>query len=70
MGKIVVLIVSILMPGQQADIDHQAKMESLEACFAGAQDFMSHDLTDAAREKGAVGLSARCAVVYPPSQSN
>lgn len=70
MGKIIVLIVSILMPGREPDIDHQAKMESLEACWAAAQEFMSHDLNDAAREKGAVGLSARCAVVWPAQTRN
>lgn len=69
-GKIIVLIVSIVMPRDVPDIQHVTKMESFEACWDGAKAFLAHDLTDVMREKGAVGLSAACAYQDLPSQKN
>jgi hypothetical protein len=56
MDKIIVLIASILMPRDVPDVDHVQKMASFEECWAAAQDFMSHELTESMREKGAIGL--------------
>lgn len=68
MNKIVVLIASILMPQDIPDIDHIQKMDSLEDCWAASKDFMSHELTEDMRAKGALGLRAGCAFQYKPSK--
>lgn len=70
MGKVFVLIVSIMMPQGVPDVQHAFKMESPSACWEGAKDFLSHDLSDEMRSKGALGLSAACAYQELPSQKN
>ncbi len=70
MGKIIVLIVAIVMPPQVPDIQHVQKMDSFDACWAGAKAYLDHDLTDQMRARGAIGLSASCAYQAPPSQKN
>ncbi len=50
------------------DIQHVVHMKTMEACFDGAKDFLSHDMSDALREKGAIGLSAACAYKEMPSE--
>ena len=69
-AKMVVLILTILMPQDIPDIQHVMHMESLDSCFDGAKDFLSHDLSEELRAKGAIGLSANCAYKEMPSDKN
>lgn len=66
-AKMVVLILTIMMPQDVPDIRHVMHMESLSSCFEGAKDFLSHDLSEELRDKGAIGLSANCAYQEMPS---
>lgn len=59
-AKAVVLIMSVVMPQDVPDINHVARMKSFDACWEAAKDFAEHDLSDALREKGALGLKATC----------
>jgi hypothetical protein len=70
MGKIIVLIVSIMMPRDVPDVRHVQQMESFETCWEGAKDFLAHDLSDEMRTRGAIGMSAACAYQELPSQKN
>ena len=70
MMKEVLLIVSILMPGQKPDIQHQVTGLTMEECFEQAKDFIGHELTDAMREHGAIGYSATCMWREKPSMEN
>ena len=67
MMKEVLLIVSILMPGQKPDIKHQVTGLTMEECFEQAKDFIGHELTDAMREHGAIGYGATCMGREQPS---
>lgn len=70
MGKVIVLVVSIVMPANMPDIQHVQRMESFDACWTGAKAYMEHDLSDEMRARGAVGLSAACGFQELPSQRN
>lgn len=70
MGKIIVLVVSIIMPQGVPDIQHVRKVDSFESYWDSAKDYLAHDVTDEMRAKGAVGLSAACAYQDLPSQKN
>ena len=70
MGKIIVLMVAIMMPGRTPDISHQEKMETIDACWDAAREYTSHELSDEMRKRGAIGLSAGCAAIEDESQSN
>ena len=69
-AKMVVLILSILMPRDVPDIRHVMEMHDLDSCWEGAKDFMSHDMSEELRVKGALGLSASCAYQEMPSDKN
>ena len=66
-AKMIVLVLSILMPGETPDIRHMMKMQSMEACWDGAKDYMAHDMTDELRTHGAIGMSVTCAYQEMPS---
>lgn len=68
--KIVALIVSIIMPQAQPDVDHVTIMKDLTSCWVAAKEFTDHDLSDAMRERGAIGLKATCAFREAPSTSH
>ena len=70
MSKVFVLVVAIVMPADLPDIQHAQRMESIDACWDGARDYLAHDLTEEMRKRGAVGLSATCLAQERPSQSN
>lgn len=70
MGKVFILIVSILMPGREPDINHMQQMESADACWDAAKEYMSHDLTKEMRQRGAIGLRAGCAYQAPQENDN
>lgn len=67
-AKMVVLILTIMMPQDVPDIQHSMHMESISSCMEGAKDFLSHDLSEELRAKGAIGLSANCAYKEMPSE--
>lgn len=69
-AKMIVLILTVLMPRDVPDIRHVMKMDSMESCWDGAKDFLAHDMTEELREKGALGLGAMCAYQEMPSSSN
>lgn len=70
MIKETVLIVAILMPGQQPDVLHRTTGLTVAECTAQAQEFVDRDLTDGLREKGALGYSATCQWREAPSEKN
>lgn len=59
--KTIVLILSIIMPRDEPDINHIQKVSSFEECWAAAKEFTERDLTEDMREHGALGLKATCA---------
>lgn len=69
-GKIIVLVVSILMPPGVPDINHAVRVDSFESCWDAAKDYIAHDVTEEMRSRGAIGLSAGCAYQSAPSQKN
>lgn len=66
-AKVVFLIITVMMPGEQPDINHAMKMKSFDACWAAAKDFTEHDLTEELRSHGAVGMKATCGYQEMPS---
>jgi hypothetical protein len=70
MIKETVLIVAILMPGQQPDVVHRTAMPTLQECLDRAKAFVDRDLTDDLRTHGAIGYSASCAWREAPSEKN
>jgi hypothetical protein len=69
-AKVVMLILRVIMPGETPDVTHMQKMESVQACMEAAGEYLSHDLSEAMREKGALGLGATCAFHEQESQAN
>ena len=67
MQKIIVLIVSIVMPGQQPDINHAERMRDAASCWDAAKAFTERDLTDDMRAHGAIGYKAACMSIEKPS---
>lgn len=67
-AKAVVLVVSIIMPGDVPDVNHVTRMHSFDECWASAREFTERDLTDAMRGGGAVGLKATCGYQEMPSR--
>jgi len=68
-SKAIYLVVSIMMPRDQPDIDHMAKVDSFEHCWKAAREFTEKDLTDDLRAHGALGLKATCGYQEMPSTS-
>lgn len=66
-AKIIVLIVSIVMPGQQPDMNKIYPLKSFDECWMAAKDFTERDLTDDMRSHGAIGLKAACGYLEKPS---
>ena len=69
-AKAIVLIVSIVMPGDAPDINHMAKMKSFDDCWSDAREFVERDLTEDMRQHGALGLKATCGYYEMPSEQN
>lgn len=69
-SKMIVLVVSIIMPQDIPDIDHVYHVTSFEECWKNAKEFTERDLSDELREHGAVGLKATCAYKEMPSERN
>lgn len=69
-AKAIVLIVSIVMPADQPDINHVRREPSFDACWAAARAFTERDLSDGLRASGAVGLKATCGYQEMPSETN
>lgn len=69
-AKVVLLIVSIIMPQEQPDVNHVAKMKSFDDCWAAAKEFTERDLTEDLRQKGALGFKATCGYMEKPSDTN
>lgn len=63
MDKVVVLIMSIIMPQGVPDVQHAAKMDSAEECWDNAKKFAERPLSDDMKAHGAIGLSAGCLFV-------
>lgn len=70
MDKVIVLIMSIVMPPNVPDVTHIQKMDNFESCWDGAKDYMTHELSEEMRSHGAIGLSAACSFLERPSQRN
>jgi hypothetical protein len=70
MQKIIVLIVSIMMPGQQPDINHAQQMRDAASCWDAAKEFTERDMTDEIRSHGAIGYKAACMYIEKPSEAN
>lgn len=68
-AKIIVLMVSIVMPGDQPDVNHIERMKDFASCWDAAKSFTERDLTEDMRNKGALGFKASCAYLEKPSQS-
>lgn len=64
----IVLILTLMTPPGQEDIQHHQKMDDLLTCYAAAQEFTNVGLSDAMRQHGIIGKAAACAVVERPSQ--
>jgi len=69
-AKTIVLVLSVIMPQDVPDIDHMMKVKSFDDCWAAAREFVERDLSDALRERGAIGLKATCAYREMPSEEN
>lgn len=69
-AKTIVLVLSIMMPGEIPDIDHVMKSDSFDVCWAAAKSFTERDLTEDMRGHGAIGLKATCAYREMPSGTN
>ena len=63
----IILVVSIIMPGNIPDIRKTIPQDTLDDCWAAARDFVNHDVTRAMRERGALGYGATCAFQEKPS---
>ncbi len=67
--KAVMLLLSVMMPGEQPDISHHERMKSLDECWTAAKEFTEKGVPDSLRAQGAVGLRAGCAYVEMPSSA-
>jgi hypothetical protein len=61
--KTIVLILSIVMPAHQPDIDRARKVASAEECWTEARKWSERDLSDEMKQMGALGFKATCAFV-------
>lgn len=66
--KVIVLIMSIVMPPHVADIDRAKPMASADECWTQARKWTEHDLTDDLKAMGAIGFKASCAVINAPDE--
>jgi len=69
-SKILILIVSIVMPQEQPDINKTYPVKTCDYCWKAAKSFTERDLTDDMRAKGAIGLRAACMYVEKPSEED
>jgi len=67
-AKIIALVVSIVMPGDQPDVTHMERQPSFDECWAAAKAFTERDLSDTLRKQGALGLKATCGYYEMPSR--
>lgn len=68
-AKAIALIVSVIMPADQPDINHVERVKDFQSCWAAAKEFAERDLSDALRARGALGLKATCGFMERPSSS-
>jgi hypothetical protein len=63
MDKVIVLMMSIVMPQGVPDVEHASRMDSTEECWKEAKEFTERGLTDGMKAHGAIGLAAGCMYV-------
>ena len=63
MDKVIVLMMSIVMPQNVPDIENAVRVDSAEECWTAAKKFAERELTDNMKAHGAIGLSAGCIFV-------
>lgn len=66
-AKAIALIVSVIMPADQPDINHVERAKDFPSCWAAAKEFAERDLSDALRARGALGLKATCGFMERPA---
>lgn len=66
--KAIALIVSVIMPADQPDINHVERAKDFPSCWAAAKEFAERDLSDALRARGALGLKATCGFMERPGE--
>ena len=64
--KAIALIVSVIMPADQPDINHVERVKDFAVCWQMAKDFAERDLSEALRARGALGLKATCGFMERP----
>ena len=67
-SKIIVLVLSIVMPQEVPDINHIERMKSFDDCWKAAREFTERDLSEDMRAKGAMGYRAACGYFDRPSE--
>ena len=63
----IMLIVTIIMPGDRPDIRHHETRSTMDACWADAKAYMDRPMSAEVRHLGALGLGASCAFVEKPA---
>lgn len=62
----VILVLTIIMPGQQPDVHKKLSMPNIEECFAQAKDWDERGLTAEMKAKGGIAVAAGCLVKEQP----
>ena len=64
----ILLIITLVMPGQTPDLKHVIHEKDLAECWVDAKEFVEAGLTDAERATGAVAVMAGC--LSRPAEEN
>ena len=66
--KVIVLIMSIVMPPHVQDIDRAKPVATADECWTQARKWTEHDMTDDLKAMGAIGFKASCAMFDAPDK--
>lgn len=67
-AKLIILTLTIVMPPRVADVDKLQQMDSFEACWTAAKTWVEKDLSDEAKQIGAIGYRASCGFMMKPEE--
>ena len=64
----ILLVITLVMPGQTPDVKHVIHEKNLTECWADAHEFVEAGLTDAERAAGGIAVMAGC--LSQPAEEN